>query len=206
MNSNSPILITGIPRSGATAIAATINICGAFGGDMSKRGMYSNDRIKGLVQVYLAASKVGLEYIPINWKSEVENILVSEGYAEGVWMYKDSSICQMWRVWQYAYPNAKYVIVRRKTSDIVQSCMKTGYMTEYTDEVGWLSMVHQYENKFVEMIQEGLNCKVVWPERMIQGDYQQIYELCDWVGLKWNRKALNFIDTLLWGKPKERSK
>ena len=203
MNTDSPILITGIPRSGATAIGATINICGAFGGDMSKRGMYSNDKIRELTQLYL---KLNQEHIPINWKTEIENILVGEGYKEGVWMYKDSGICQMWKVWQYAYPNAKYVIVRRRTSDIIQSCMKTGYMTEHTDEAGWASMVHQYESKFVEMIQEGLNCKVIWPERMTHGDYQQVYELCDWLGLKWNRKALNFIDTLLWGKPKERSK
>lgn len=203
MSKDSPILITGIPRSGATAIAATINICGAFGGNMSKRGMYSNDRIKELVKVY---TQLNPEYIPINWKTEIENILVDEGYKTGAWMYKDSSICQMWQVWQYAYPNAKYVIVRRRTSDIIQSCMKTGYMTEHKDEEGWKGMVHQYEGRFVEMIQEGLNCKVVWPERMTHGDYQQIYELCDWLGLQWNRKALEFIDTLLWGKPKERSK
>jgi hypothetical protein len=202
-----PILITGIPRSGATMIAATINICGAFGGEMSKRGMYSNDRIReDLVKLYLNTSKVGLGYIPINWKEEVESIIMQEGYKGGAWMYKDSNIPMMWKVWNYAYPHAKYIIVRRRTGDIVQSCMKTKYMTEHCTEEGWLSLVHEYEAKFVEMIQEGLNCKIIWPERMIHGDYQQLYELCEWLGLEWNRKALGFIDSLLWGKQKERSK
>jgi hypothetical protein len=48
------------------------------------------------------------------------------------------------------------------------------------------------------MITEGCNCKIIWPERMVDGDYDQLYELCDWLGLKWNNNSLKFIDTLLW--------
>jgi len=55
------------------------------------------------------------------------------------------------------------------------------------------------------MVTEGLNCKVIWPHRMVTGDYSQLYETIDWLGLKWNDKALNFIHPLLWGnKQKER--
>jgi hypothetical protein len=202
-----PILITGIPRSGTSMIAATINMCGAFGGSMSKRGMYSNDVIRELlVKLHLEAVKVGLDYIPINWKSSVEHIMISEGYKQGAWMYKDSNICQMWKTWNYAYPDAKWVIVRRRTGDIIQSCMKTGYMITYDTEEGWLSMVHEYEKKFVEMITEGLNIKIIWPERMVNGDYRQLFELCDWVGVPWKEEALGFINSLLWkSRQKERN-
>ena len=205
MINTSPILITGIPRSGASMIAATVNMCGAFAGEMSKRGMYSNDNIRELlVKSYLSTFN---DSIPIDWKISVESILLSEGYKEGKWMYKDSNLSKMWRVWDYAYPDAKWVIVRRRTGDIIQSCMKTKYMTDYSTEEGWLTMVHEYEQRFVEMITKGLNCKIVWPERMVQGNYQQLYELCDWLGLQWNPKALKYIDLLLWkSKQKERSK
>ena len=54
------------------------------------------------------------------------------------------------------------------------------------------------------MINEGLNIKVIWPERMIYKDYRQLYELMEWLGLKWNSKALTFIDSLLWGKTKRK--
>ena len=77
-----------------------------------------------------------------------------------------------------------------------------------TEDEGWLWMVHQYENKFVEMIQSGLNCKIVWPERMVDGDYSQIYETLEWLGLTYNTDSIfNLIDHKLWkSRQKERSK
>lgn len=201
MSNQAPILITGVPRSGTSMIAATINICGAFGGEMSKRGRYSNDYIREeIVKPYL---KYG-ERCKFS-RLDITDGLLTEGYKDGAWMYKDSNLPYCYQLWNKEFPNAKWVIVRRKPVDIIQSCMKTKYMTAYSTEEGWLSMIHDYEKKFVEMIQEGLNCKVIWPERMVQGDYQQIYELCDWLGLPWKKEALQFINSLLWGnKLKER--
>ena len=194
----SPILVTGIPRSGASMIAATIKHCGAFTGDLSKRSMYNNITIKEeLVSSYLKMLEFNHSY-NWNWKEDVEFILSRQGWKGEIWMYKDSNISKMWKVWASAYPNAKYVIVRRKTTDVIESCLKTGYMKEHSTREGWLGMVHAYENNFVEMITEGLNCKVIWPERMVNGDYNQLYELCDWIGLPWKEDALKFIDTLLW--------
>ena len=63
---------------------------------------------------------------------------------------------------------------------------------------GWLWWVRQHEQRFVEMIQAGLNCKIVWPERMVNGDYSQLYETLEWLGLEWNSEVLNFIDPKLW--------
>lgn len=67
-----------------------------------------------------------------------------------------------------------------------------------TEDEGWLWWVHQHEQRFREMIDEGVNVKIVWPERMVQGDYKQMYETIDWLGLEWNSKALSFVDPLLW--------
>jgi hypothetical protein len=208
MQTQQPILITGIPRSGATMIAAAINACGAFVGEFSKQSMYCNDRIRDcLVKPYFvlrnADPNAEKNYpqvitIPKNWKNNVETILSLQGYSGGPWLYKDSRLCQMWPVWDEAYPNAKWVIVRRRTGDILESCLRTKYMKSYDTREGWLEMVHEYEHRFVEMITEGCNCKIIWPERMIYGDYEQLYELCEWLGLKWNPESLKFIDTLLW--------
>lgn len=195
MLNQSPILITGVPRSGTSMIAATIHLCGAFGGTMSKRGRYSNDCIReDLVIPYIKSDG---DYKVT--KKDIENILFIEGYKEGSWMYKDSNLPYCWQLWNKEFPTAKWIIVRRKTSDIIQSCMKTKYMTAYSTEEGWLSMVHDYEKQFVEMIQAGLNCKIIWPERMVDGDYAQIKEVCDWLGLPWKEEALGYINLLLWG-------
>ena len=206
-----PILITGASRSGASMISAALNACGAFGGDMSKRGMYSNDRIREeIVKEYFDWMQVDPEgqfplpltkdlFIPMDWKSKIMGILESQGYTDGPWMYKDSRSCLTWPLWNHSFPDAKWVIVRRRTGDIVESCMKTGYMSGYSTKEGWIQWVREHENRFIEMMTEGLNCKIIWPERMVHGDYKQLYELCEWLGLPWNKEALTFIEPLLWG-------
>lgn len=217
-----PIIVTGVPRSGASMIAGVINRCGAFGGSMSGyKGVNENDAIKEVLEKpYLAsiwADEMG-QYplpdkqhikIPLTWKDSVDEIFEREGYEKGEWFYKSSRAALIWAVWHSAYPHAKWVIVRRRTADIVESCQKTGYMQAFKDpdkrkavgiqseKEGWLWLVHEYEKRFVEMITEGLDCKVVYPERLVYGDYSQLYETLDWLRLRWKPSVFNYIDPLL---------
>jgi hypothetical protein len=224
----SPILVTGIPRSGSSMIAAALVACGAFGGRMSKRGMYCNDKIRNtIVKPYF--SRIGVDKeghnfelpigynVPKHWGEWVEAVIKEQGYIEGPWLYKDSRTILIWPVWNYIYPNAKWIIVRRKTPDIIKSCVQTAHMKTFKDEEqqkqvgvqneeqGWLWMVHKYEEEFRSLIQTKIKYKEIWPERMANGDFKQMHEVCEWAGLTWNDKALDFITPLLWGsKSKER--
>jgi len=226
---NAPILITGCARSGTSLVAGIVNICGAFGGKMSgptlsnAKGMFENAHIRNnIVKVYYSSlgvdtlgqyplPEVNNLLIPTGWKDKIEQVMINEGYTDGPWMYKGAKLCQHWPVWHFAFPNAKYIIVRRKTSDIINSCIRTGFMRAFifsknqqavgakNEHDGWLWWVHQHEARFVEMIQAGLNCKVVWPERMVDGDYTQMKETVEWLGLEWDaKKVLDFIEPKLW--------
>lgn len=215
-----PILVTGCARSGSSMIAGVLNICGAFGGVMDRHCENLQIRNK-MVSPFLESIKVDPagQYplpdvksltIPTNWAEQAIQLIKSDGYPGGPWMYKGSRVCLMWPVWHYAFPNAKWVIVRRRTGDIVRSCTKTDFMRAFrsaenqqavgaSNEVdGWKWWVHQHEQRFVEMILEGVNCKVIWPERMVWGDYEQMFETIDWLGLKWTSEVLAFIDPKLW--------
>lgn len=215
---NSPVFITGIERSGSSIIARILNICGAFSGEVT--AMQENIEMNKLVDTYYNLIGADLKgqnplpktdqlLIPTNWKAKVSDVLCEEKYDKiQLWMYKGSRLCQIWPVWHYSFPNTKWIIVRRRTGDIIDSCLKTGYMVAYKDKEGWLGWVHQHEKLFVEMIETGLNCKVIWPERMVTGDYQQIYEMLDWLGLEWNKNIVGLIEPLLYKsrQQKERSK
>jgi hypothetical protein len=212
-------------------VAGIINICGAFGGRMSgptgnnKKGMFENAKIRNiLVKPYLEQHgydrmgqyplpKIDRLTIPVDWNKKVLQILESEGYRGSIkapWMYKGAKCCLMWPVWHFAFPKAKWIIVRRRTGDIITSCLKTNFMRAFRrreiqkavsakcEEDGWLWWVHQHEERFREMIDEGLNCKIIWPERMVQGDYQQVMEMIDWLGLEWKSEVLSFVDPKLW--------
>ena len=189
----------------------------------NQKGMFENAAIVGeIIKPYyrsLGVDPMGQfpladitdMHIPINWKSRVTDIMVRQGYKEGQWFYKCPKMCQHWPVWHYAFPDAKWIIVRRKTPDIINSCMRTGFMTAFskatnrqavgvTNEYdGWMWWVHQHEERFREMITEGLNCKQVWPERMVDGNYSQMKEMLEWLGLEPNlTKIMEFIEPKLW--------
>lgn len=215
----SPILITGIERSGASIIAKIISMCGVYSGVVNE--MHENVSIKVMVDWYyrerLLISEKGQKPLPNtrrlpsvpDWRVSISRILSDQGYTGLVpWLYKSHRIAQIWPIWDKAYPNAKWIIVRRRTGDIIQSCLKTGFMQAYTDQVGWLGWIHDQEKLFVEMIEKGCNCKVVWPERMASGDFEQMQEVIEWLGLDWNPQIQKAIEPLFEKSPqnkKERS-
>jgi len=231
---SSPILITGCARSGTSMIAGTINLCGAFGGDMSPgnsnnpKGMFENAAIRQrIVKPYLR--QMGVDplgqfplldidnlQIPRNWNKRVTQVFKDQGYKGGPWMYKGAKMCLFWPVWDYAFPNAKWIIVRRRTGDIVYSCMHTGFMRAFrnltnqkkvgasNEQEGWIWWVNQHLDRFREMIDAGLNCRIVWPERMVDNDFSQMMETIEWLGLKWNDDVLSFVSPKLWKSRKKK--
>jgi len=228
--SDSPILITGAARSGTSMIGASVNLCGAWKGDTvgnsrwNAKGMYENHALRErIVKPILRGMGVDPRgqyplpitdnvLIPQKFRDSVLNEIKKQGWTPNQpWMYKCAKMSLIWPVWQYAFPNSKWIIVRRKTSDIVNSCRRTGFMTEFahegtqrkvgvdSEEDGWKWWVNQHEDKFIEIINAGINAKVVWPERMIHADYQQMKEAIEWLGLEWNMKAVSdFIEPKLW--------
>ncbi|MFW6002557.1 MAG: sulfotransferase [archaeon] len=200
-----PIIVTGIPRSGTSMIAGILQLCGAWTGDVNN--MFENKEIKFSVLVpYMNSINADFRgqkefpnteniSIPRNFRSKIEAIALKQGCKQDdKWIIKSNLVSLTWPVWNYAFPNAKYVIVRRRPADIANSCMKTSYMDAYDNREDWIKMCRFYQSRFAEMVEEGLNCKVIWPHRMAYGDYGQIWELLEWTGLPWNSKVLNWVD------------
>ena len=213
----SPIILTGCARSGTSLFAGIVDHCGGFGGIMSgpnkynAKGMFENAYIRDILEKnYLRSIKMdpmGQKplpdtnniLIPNTWQEEVEQVMLREGYKEGPWFYKGAKACLIWPVWNYAFPNAKWIIVRRRSADIADSCLNTAFMHKYTTYEGWIKWINHHEEKFIEMFTAGLNCKQVWPERLLNGNYEQAREAIEWLGLKWDRKkVVDHIEPKLW--------
>ncbi len=212
-----PILVTGCARSGTSMVAGIINICGAFGGDMygpnrsNQKGMFENRALReSVVKAYLRTIKMDPKgqgplpntndmSIPSDWTDKVHRVMTKEGYKSGPWFYKDAKACLLWPIWNYAFPNAKWIIVRRRSADIAQSCLNTAFMSRYSEYDDWIKWINYHEQMFVEMMKAGLNVKIVWPERMVRGDYEQMYETMEWLGLEWKgQNVMDFIEPKLW--------
>lgn len=209
------ILITGVERSGSTLISRVLQMCDANAGQTNK--MRENVSLRSLTQNYLNSVSNGcfmpdlstLE-MPTNWSETVEHKLQGQKIPESMpFLFKYSGITQMWPVWTNTYPDAKWIIVRRRTGDILNSLAETAYMTRFkikknqqlvgaeNEKEAWLWWVHQYEDLFRDMIESSINHRIVWPERMRDGDFEQIKEVVDWCGLQWNEDVVNTMKTLL---------
>jgi len=211
MRSNlyNPILVTGADRSGSSLIARILDMCGAHTGVTNN--MFENKELQHLSKAHIIDNSKVVPYpkfnsISLEWQKEV---LTNLNGVDQQWMFKSPLITQMWETWHYAFPNAKWIIVRRKTPDIVNSCIRTGYMKMFkskehqalinveSEAEAWQWWIHKYEKSWVEMIMEGVNCKMIWPERMAEGDYSQIYEMIEWLGLEKAKNIPQIMDPLL---------
>ena len=202
MKSNNPILITGVPRSGATFIAKIMAICGAEVGKVNvmfehESMTIQNKLVLHKLQTLLAANLNTKSDTFTEFSTNISSIVQNSFIDSLKWAYKSNTLSLTWRYWNKLYPNAQWVIVRRKPSSIINSCTKTAYQDMMknkktlkrigvnTEEQGWLWLIHQYEKQWVEMYKEGLNIMEVYPDRMENQDYHKISALLNWVNLEW---------------------
>lgn len=224
MGMRDPILITGAARSGTSMTAGAVSLCGGFGGVTSppnsnnKRGMFENQYIRTHIKKpylrQLGVDHMGQNPLPsdaqvmgvtdeqaVKWRGRVTGALKAEGLVgDDVWYYKGAKMCLVWRMWHKAFPDAKWIIVRRNAEDIVKSCMRTGFMRAFRHPGLWVKWVEVHEKRFQEMRNAGLLIKEVWPQQMINGSFDEIQDAIEWVGLQWDGKLVReFIAPELWG-------
>ena len=217
----SPILLTGCARSGTSLTAGIVEMSGAFGGVTSgpnsnnKKGMFENSDVRNyIVKPYLrllGVDPMGQNPLPDvtkllpykDFRNDIYRVMQRHGYKRGPWYYKGAKMCLFWPVLHEAFPDAKWVIVRRDDEGIINSCLKTGFMRAHKTREGWLWWTAQHKHRFQEMKKAGLNIKQVWPAKFIAGDLSEIKETIAWLGLDFKEKQVKeFISPELWG-PKD---
>ena len=189
------ILITGAARSGTTLTASILQACGAELGAVNQL-KESHAVREGLVKPYLTgigADPLGQYPLPDTsdvvmdptWRGRVLTAL-----GDGVNTYKGAKMCLMWQLWDNAFPEAQWVIVRRERAGIVSSCMRTSFMRAFKRPEGWEQWVSFHEDRFEEMKQAFPDrVREVWPAQFLAGDEAPMKELIEWCGLGYNSAA-----------------
>jgi len=221
-----PILITGAARSGTSIVAGTIQYCGAFGGKttgptpFNKKGQFENSEIREkIIKSYLrqiGADPLGQKPLPQSdnlpmdksIRKKMLSVMKNQGYTDGLWYFKDTKMCLVWPVFAAAFPEAQWIIVRRRKEEIVLGCLRTRFMHKRKSAASWAKWVDVHSRRFEEM-KEHLQCLEVWPEKMFQGNFGEMKKAINWLGLEWNRDVIHdFLEQRLWnkGKPYENDK
>lgn len=199
-------------------VAGIIARCGTFGGRLGKgpggndRGFYENTEIREqVVKPYLYrcdADLLGQNPLPAidhlapyqQLRDDVEKIMIHHGYKTGPWFYKGNQMCLVWPIWHNAFPDAKWIIVRRDDESIAQSCLHTSFMRGHLTLDGWAGWVAEHKKRFQEMRDEpDLASKEVWPTEIVQGDTDSIKAVVRELGLEWQDDAIQgFVSKEMW--------
>jgi hypothetical protein len=141
-----PILVTGPPRSGTSLTAGFLAASGVWTGecdgahDGAPRGFFENRRIKhDIFEPYLFAMGYDLlgkrEVPPVSnnrripaLRERVHEVLESQGYKGGPWLFKGPMMALTHSAWIDAFPSARWVIVERDPAENAAACMRTPWM------------------------------------------------------------------------------
>jgi len=225
-----PILVVGAARSGTSMAAMLLNKCGAWVGTTEQGrkenplGFYENNWIRdGFTKPVLCSfgfDPLGIEPLPevrfdaqglaVNMREHlVPRLLSNDNYVGGSpWLYKDAKLALMWRLWHGAFPRARWVIVKRDREEIIESCMRTGFMNEVAirDKQFWTQWVDEYLDRI-----EDLKCEVDYVEvnsgELVQGNLTTLEEAVKFCGLAWNPTNIQgVIHPEYWGTDKTKLK
>ncbi len=214
-----PIFVTGCPRSGTSLYCGCLVRSGAVGGALcgatsaNPKGQYENSAIRNkLIKPYLrnrCADPLGQDPLP-----DVTNLPDYPGLRHMVldmlkeqkvnlqnpWFIKVCKACLIWPVFEKAFPEAKWVIIRRKKEDIITSCLNTSFMRKRRTREEWAEWVDHHVSRFDEMKKFMPDRTFeVWPTKMINGDLTEVKESIEWLGLDWNEDAIvEWIDKSIW--------
>lgn len=197
--------------------AGVIDLCGAWGGRLfqktrwNQRGFFENQAVRNdIIKPYLRTLQcdpMGQNPLPDparmpklpGLRERVHAMVREQGYHVGPWYIKEPKIALIWPVWRDAFPGAYWILVRRRTEDIVNSCLRTGFMRAFHGNAGWEWWVNKHLQRFDEIRDAGCNVREVWPTRMVEGDFSEIRAVVSELGLQWNEDdVLDFISPALW--------
>jgi len=199
--------------------AGIVHFCGAWGGhtcgstQWNKKGQFENLQIRELIiKPYLRSMGVdplGQDPLPdVNnlmpcpdLARRIEFILKTQDYHGQRWFFKGAKMCLIWPVFHAAFPDAKWLIVRRDDEDIVNSCLRTRFMHKREGIDGWSAWVDEHKKRFAEMLDSEMQAREVWPKKFLENDFAEMRSAIDWLGLEWNENRVrDFIDPKLFHK------
>lgn len=203
-------LVTGLPRSGTSLVAGTIRACGAWTGptvpasEHHAKGNVENSEIRErILKPYLSripACPLGLRSLPVinhkpfktgvDWRRMVTETFKRQGYEGGPVVYKDAKIALTWRLWAAAFPEAKWVIVRRPLVETVRSvCAAEPMMRHFDSESDVWRWAEMYD-AHVSSIPHG---------RDVAPEPESLRRMLEWLGLDWPMHAQAISEWIDWG-------
>jgi hypothetical protein len=216
---DTPVFVTGLPRSGTSMVAGLLGLCGLWlghtvpGGKENVRGFFENVALRERVQKEILRQgqfdPLGVRRLPpLAWHPSVKTLREVVGFAlaaqqydgRQIWGFKDAKLALTWRLWHEHFPQARWIIVQRPSNEIIASCLRTSFMMQHSsDPAFWRHFVADYLERL-----DALQRMVGWSRVIDAGDvaaarFDALEQLIGELGLAWRQDAVGaFIAPEHW--------
>jgi hypothetical protein len=225
---NRPIFVVGLPRSGTSLVAGLLREFGAWTGETvpgsgeNPRGFFENNEIRAkILKPTLRAvggdgtgitrlPKVDVEnklYYPIGGRKvhlrlRMRQILEEQGYdGKQRWLYKEPKLALLWRMFDYSFPDAQWVVVRRDRDSFVKSCIRTSFMAQYSKDASfWNNVGDEYDLRLDQLTHTVSNVTELKTSDILTGDTADLEKMVMRMdGLNFAvAKVRKFVDPKYW--------
>lgn len=201
------ILVTGAERSGIAMTGHALARCAGQAGKVNDWNKQIHDELVHPLLHGIGAHIAGQDPLPDTarcqelapvvaavWRRKVLDMALG-----GRLFYVSPLACLIWPIWHAAFPSARWVLARREDGDIIESCMDTGWMNEFTRPHEWHKWLEAHKRKFAEMIDAGLTIWQTWPSLIFEGRLSGLKAVVDWLGLEWDRSQVeDHVAAAMW--------
>lgn len=214
-----PIFVLGLPRSGTSLVAGVLGICNAWmgrtlpGGVENPKGFFEHiilrEQVNKKILAQLGCDPLGVTSLPPpgavrgipGLRDTIYRVISAEGYdGKHPWLLKDAKITLLWPAYLDAFPDARWIIVRREVDDIVKSCLNTPFMNQHSSDPGlWRGWAEEYLLRLEKLKSVCPSSSEIWPQQLVEGELGPLRELVANLGLEWKGSEVNeFIDSSCW--------
>ncbi|EAQ04182.1 TPR domain protein [Pseudooceanicola batsensis HTCC2597] len=198
-----PVLVTGLPRSATSMTMRVLHAHGLWLGETvpgnreNPQGYFESRVIRdGIVKPLLSdmgADPLGVRSFPPRdvlppcppLARRITRALRREGYdGSGPWGFKDPKLTLLWQLFDRAYPQAIWVIVRRDRGKVLDSLCRTSFMARHsTSPEYWTPFCNAYDFRLNLLRGSGARIFEVDADALSSGDLDQIRPVIDAAGL-----------------------
>ena len=201
-------------------IAGALGICGAWtgttvpgGGPANPKGFFEHtvirERVTKRILARLGCDPLGVRKLPpVNLNFEIPSlvdvireVIEKDGYKHDMpWLYKDAKLTLIWSLFKKAFPDAVWVVVRRDVEGFINSCLRTHFMKQHSqDRKFWENFVQEYLVRIDALKNSGATVLEISSPEVIAGNFEGLKELVSQLHLEYREEELKeFITPAYW--------
>jgi hypothetical protein len=218
-----PIFIVGVPRSGTSMVAGCLAACGVWSGSTvgattdNPKGFYEHAGIREQIIKPLLANMgcdpLGVRKLPTDeilatqkagrLATKIKKMIDKDGYTgKTKWLYKEPKLTLIWPLFAEAFPNAKWVIVKRDKDAFIDSCLRTSFMRQHTEDPKFWSWLYDNYTQHLHNLKKAKQpVYAIDSKKIASGDFSTFEKLCKVLGVRFNKSAVEeFVSPELYDR------